>query len=101
VKTKLGFEDHYAICPYCNKGLGLKTKPTITLKSAASRERERKLTNLGALIKGTSYPTVADIFPKNNNKGASTFDFSYYKRNQGPIEKAVKLRALGKMIRGL
>jgi hypothetical protein len=74
----------------------LKSKPTIRIKSASScnNQKRKKLTELGAIIKGTSYPRVEDIFQP---KGASMIERN--KRTQGPIEKAYKLKGLGKMIR--
>jgi hypothetical protein len=95
---EMSYQDHYSQCPYCNKGL--KSKPTIRVKSASScsnqKRKEKKLTELGAIIKGTSYPGVESIF---RAKGASTM-IERNTRIQGPIEKTVKLKELGKMIRG-
>jgi hypothetical protein len=89
----MSFQDHYSQCPYCNKGL--KSKPTIRVKSASSCSKQKKLTELGAIIKGTSYPGVESIF---RAKGASLIECK--SRIQGPIEKAFKLRELGKLVRG-
>jgi hypothetical protein len=72
------------------------------VKSASSRERERKLNGLGHMIKGTSCSS-AEIFPRTKvqtqTKSASLVVNNI--RKQGPIEKTMKLRELGKMIRGL
>jgi hypothetical protein len=86
-------EDHMKVCTYCNPGL--LSKPTIRIKSASSSDKRRKLTELGAIIRGTSYPGVESIF---RTKGASNIEHNT--RIQGPIEKAHKLKELGKIIRG-
>jgi hypothetical protein len=85
----MSYQDHYRTCPYCNKGLSL--KPTIRVKSASSREKERKLIDLGNMVRGIQTKT----------KGASYGSSNYSKvRSQGPIEKAIKLKELAKIIRG-
>jgi hypothetical protein len=81
-------------CTYCNPGLLSKPKPTIRVKSASSCEKRRKLTELGAIIKGTSYPGVESVF---RAKGASVIKKI---TRPGPIEREMKLRELAKMIRG-
>ena len=70
-------------------------KPTIFVKSASSYHKERKLTELGAIVKGISYPPIS--IPVFRTKGASE---SGVARKPGPIEREVKLKALGKIIRG-
>jgi hypothetical protein len=82
----MSYQDHYRTCPYCNKGLP--TKPTIRVKSASSCVKRKKLADLAAIITGRSYG-----IPTTETKAASS-------RIQGPIEKTMKLRELGKMIRG-
>lgn len=71
------------------------SKPTITVKGASSYYRQKKLTELGAIIKGTSYPTLEPMF---QTKGAS--EVAAAARKPGPIEREVKLKELGKIIRG-
>jgi hypothetical protein len=51
----MSYQDHFNVCPYCNKGLA--TKPRITVKSAASscekeKQKRRKLVELGKIIRG-------------------------------------------------
>ena len=57
-----------------------------------SYSKRKRLTELGAIIKGISYPSLEPIF---QTKGASEIA-----RKPGPIEREVKLRELGKIIRG-
>jgi hypothetical protein len=54
----------------------------------------KKLGELGSIIRGTSYPSME---PMLRTKGASE---SGVARKPGPIEREVKLKALGKIIRG-
>ena len=67
-------------------------KPTIYVKSASSYSKSKKLGELGSIIRGTSYPSLE---PMLQTKGASEIA-----RRPGPIEREVKLRELGKIIRG-
>jgi hypothetical protein len=95
--------DHLKTCEYCQKGssklkptIFIKSassyyedkKPTIYVKSAASYSKRKRLTELGAIIRGTSYPSLEPV-PTFQTKGAS-----------GPIEREVKLKELGKLVRG-
>jgi hypothetical protein len=92
----MSYQDHLKTCSYCNKGL---LKPTIYVKSASSYNKQKKLTELGAIIKGTSYPSMEPMFL---TKGASSSEVAAARaRKPGPIEREVKLRELGKMIKGL
>jgi hypothetical protein len=90
------YEDHLKTCEYCQRGLQTQThnKPTISVKSASSYNRHKKLSELGAIIRGISYPSLEPI-PMFRTKGASEVT-----RKPGPIEREVKLRELGKIIRG-
>jgi hypothetical protein len=75
----MSFEDHFKTCPYCNKGL--KSKPTVTVKSASSADKRRKLIELGHMIRGIP------INPK--TKGTSyeeSFMESRSKSKPGPLE---------------
>lgn len=80
-------------CSYCSK----ERKPTIRIKAASSSDKRRKLTELGKLIRGTSYPGVENIF---RAKAASFVENNIRTRRQGPIEKAIKLKELAKLVRG-
>jgi hypothetical protein len=53
--------------------------------------KHKKLGELGSIIRGTSY---ADLSPWLQTKGASEVA-----RKPGPIEREVKLRELGRMIK--
>ena len=114
------YEDHLRTCEYCQKGNAMNQylssmlqfsakptikvksassyskdkKPTIYVKSASSYNRQKKMAELGAIIKGTSYPSLE---PMLQTKGASEVARA---RKPGPIEREVKLKELGKMIRG-
>ena len=110
-------QDHLRTCEYCQKAgrtrsagqihhkptIRIKSassynkdkKPTIFVKSASSYRKERKLTELGAIIRGTSYPPIS--IPVSRTKGASVEN--NFKR-PGPIEREVKLKQLGKLVRG-
>ena len=98
------YEDHLKTCSYCQsqnqkqKGASsLTSKPTIYVKSASSYRKQKKLTELGAIIRGTSYPSLESI-PMFQTKGAS-FNANNISK-PGPIEREIKLRKLGKMVRG-
>ena len=94
----MSFQDHLQSCDYCQKDIGQKptiriklasSKPTIHIRSKPEYIRHKKLGELGSIIRGTSYPSVEPVF---QTKGASS--------RPGPIEREIKLRALGKMVRG-
>jgi hypothetical protein len=85
------YEDHYRTCSYCNKGLASASKRTIRVKSASTREKRRKLVELGNMIKGINIRTKSGSFVENNTRA----------RKQGLIEKAFKLKELRKMVKGL
>jgi hypothetical protein len=92
------YEDHLKACEYCQKGKG-SSKPTISIKSASYR-KQKKLTELAAIIKGTSYPSLEPI-PIFRTKAASVVGNNIPRtRKSGPIEREVKLKELGKMIKG-
>jgi hypothetical protein len=84
----MSFEDHYRICPYCNKGL--KAKPTVTVKSASSCDKRKKLAALGAMIKGASSFGVNVESPMESRS----------KTKPGTLEKTYKLKELRKLISG-
>ena len=107
------YEEHLKTCEYCQSSdknkvskptIFIKSassyyeqekkKPTIFVKSAASYNKRKRLTELGAIIKGISYPSLESI-PMFQTKGASEIA-----RKPGPIEREVKLKELGKIIRG-
>jgi hypothetical protein len=105
----MSFQDHLRLCNFSRKGLTThkptihiksvsnyyeNKKPTIYIRSPANYSKHKKLGELGAIIKGTSYPSLEPMF---QTKGASSEN--NFKR-PGPIEREVKLKALGKMIRG-
>ena len=110
------YEDHLKTCEYCQKGSQIQTqaqthnkptifiksasaysklsKPTIYVKSASSYNRRKKMGELGAIIKGISYPGLEPMF---QTKGASS---EVATRKPGPIEREVKLKELAKITRG-
>ena len=90
----MSFQDHLKSCSYCKKD-SISSKPTISIRSASSYRKQKKLTELGAIIRGASYPPIS--IPVFRTKGAS-FENNF--KRPGPIEREVKLRELGKIIRG-
>jgi hypothetical protein len=103
------YEDHLKTCEYCQKGsqthkptIFIKSassysklsKPTIYVKSASEYSKHKKLGELAAIIKGRSYPSLEPLF---QTKGASEVARA---RKPGPIEREVKLKELGKLVRG-
>ena len=87
----MSFQDHLKTCSYCRKD---SQKVTVSIKSASSYYREKKLAG-SCIIKGASYPPIS--IPVFRTKGASA------RKNiarPGPIEREVKLKALGWMVRG-
>ena len=102
------YEDHLKSCEYCQNServtrLGTKgassssfeSKPTLYVKSKFTYTKQKKLGELGAIIKGTSYPSME---PMLQTKGASVSNIE--KRSIGPIEREIKLKELGKIVRG-
>jgi hypothetical protein len=79
----MSFQDHLRTCFYCN-GNKDPQKVTVRIKSASSYSRERKLSELASIIKGT--------------KAASSVTITQsYLSDQ--VRKA-KLRELGRMVKG-
>jgi hypothetical protein len=80
------------MCFECDK-YSQQQKPTVRIKAASSYRRERKLSELSAVIKGVSYPGISYVNVRKtkttNVKGASS------------VERQFKLKELVKMIRGL
>ena len=111
------YEDHLKSCEYCQKServtrLGTKgassssssfeSKPTIHIKNKLIYTKHKKLTELGAIIKGTSYPSLdtgSSYRSPVKTKGASEVG-NNIPRKPGPIEREIKLKELGKMVRG-
>jgi hypothetical protein len=84
----MSYQDHLKTCSYCQKEKGSLTqasasnpKPTISIKSASSYRKQKKLSELGAIIKGTS--TRLDTMQQ--TKGASVVRNN--PRKPGPIER--------------
>jgi hypothetical protein len=81
------------MCSECDK-YSQQQKPTVRIKAASSYRRERKLSELYAIIKGVSYPGISYVDVRKtkttNAKGASS-----------QLERQFKLKELGKMIKGL
>ena len=65
------------------------------LNQQTNYSKQKKLSELGNIIKGTSY---VDLSPWLQTKGASNVENNF--KRPGPIEKEVKLNELGKMVRG-
>ena len=63
------------------------------MKSASAYNKQKKLGELGSIIRGT----YASLSPWLQTKGASS---EVVTRKPGPIEREVKLKELGKMIKG-
>ena len=76
------------------------SKPTIFVKSASGYSKRKKLGELSAIIKGISYPSLESI-PMFQTKCASVIRNNPRPTKPGPIEREVKLKELGKMIKGL
>ena len=81
------YEDHLRNCEYCQKGLPThkptifiksasaykrESKPTIYVKSRSDYSKQKKLGELGAIITGTSYPSLEPMF-QTQTKGAAFF----------------------------
>jgi hypothetical protein len=77
----MSFQDHLKTCSYCQKGSN--SKPTISVKSASSYSKQKKLSELAAIIKGISYPSLESMF---QTKGASEVATG----QPEPIERALK-----------
>ena len=87
----MSFQDHLKTCSYCRKD---SQKVTVSIKSASSYYREKKLAELGAVIKGVSYPGILYVGVEKTNapktKGASNAE----------RERQFKLKELGRMVWG-
>jgi hypothetical protein len=73
----MSYQDHLKTCSYCQKG---SSKPTISIKSASSYNKRKKLAELGAIIKGISCPGLEP-----QTRGAS--EVANYPKKPGPIER--------------
>jgi hypothetical protein len=94
---EMSYQDHFKTCPYCNKGLV--SKPTITVKSASSADKRRKLIELGHLIRGIPVRTKGAYASKFDVNIESPME-SRSKSKPGTLEKAYKLKELRKLISG-
>jgi hypothetical protein len=82
---------------------------TVFIKAASSYIREKKLAELGALIRGVSYPGISYVGvkantnyntrTKTNAKGASNPQ-AQTQRKPDYLERQVKLKELSKLVRG-
>ena len=88
------------MCSQYDKQQQQKQKPTIKVKSASSYKRERKLSELASIIKGTSYSSISypESFKKVKTKGSSSPGNLPIKLI--PLERQFKLRELARLIRG-
>ena len=85
----MSYQDHLKTSPYCKKRSQTQTqKITVSVKSASSYHNQKKLSELVAIIKGTSY---ASLDTSVQTKGASVIDNNL---------RRLKLRELGKLVRG-
>ena len=102
----MSFQDHLKTCSYCSKNNTQSRKPTVRIKAASSYNKQKKLSQLGAIIKGTSYAGWdTSVQTKGASSSSSSSSFANYSKVNGPLalekEKKFKLKELGKMIRGL
>jgi hypothetical protein len=94
--------DRLKECPSCRKAWYSKiSRESRGMIKAASSYYQGKLKELGAIIKGTAKPISDYELEKQrrqqiNTKGASLTCSRYH-----PVEREVKLKELGKMIKGL
>jgi hypothetical protein len=95
----MSFQDHLKTCSYCRKD---SQKETVSIKSASSYYREKKLAELCAVIKGVSYPGISYVgsFRKTENSGSIKKTNPIKSKGASIAEKSQKLKELGKMIRG-
>jgi hypothetical protein len=81
--------DHLKTCSYCSKGAkNQNQKPTISIKSASSYNKRKKLSELGAIIRGTSYAGLSPWL-QTKTKGASSVENNF--KRPGPIEREGKV----------
>jgi hypothetical protein len=74
-------------------------KPTVRVKAASSHRRERKLSELAAVIKGVSYSSIAYAGKKKSNANANTRSRTRGASSQ--LERQFKLKELARLIRGV
>jgi hypothetical protein len=89
----MSYLDHLKTCSYCSNNNP--QKPKVRIKAASSYNKQKKLSELGAVIRGVSYPSLEPISTF-KTKGASV----NYSKVNGPLQRKFKLRELSKMIRG-
>jgi len=89
----MSFQDHLKTCSYCRKD---SQKVTVSIKSASSYYKEKKLAELGAVIKGVSYPGISYAGIKKTNENIRTKT-----KGASNTERELKLKELGKLVRGL
>jgi hypothetical protein len=108
----MSFQDHLKICSYCNSNKDPQPqKVTVSIKSASSYYNQKKLSDLAAIIKGTSYPGISYLGvrtrangntrtkTKTKTKGAS--NTGNVPRKSGLLERQFKLKELARLIRGV
>ena len=100
----MSYQDHLKTCSYCRKESQPQTrKVTVSVKSTSSYYKQKKLSELSAIIKGVSYPGISYVDVKKTNvtktKGAS--NVGNLPRKSNPLDRQFKLKELGRMIRGL
>jgi hypothetical protein len=89
----MSYQDHLRTCSDCQK----RQRPTIRIKAASSYRRERKLSELAALITGASYPGI--LYAGENKEKAKAKAASSYS-SVSWVEKSQKLKELGKLVKG-
>ena len=92
------------MCAICDKEKERNQKPTVRIKAASSYRRERKLSELGALISGasTSYPSISyNIGNKTKGASSTSTDSGNLPTKLVPLERQFKLKELARLIRGV
>jgi proline racemase len=88
------FQDHLRTYSYCRKD---SQKVTVSIKSAPSYYREKKLAELGAVIKGISYPGISYVGVNKSNANTTKTRSA----SNAYVERQFKLKELGRIVRGL
>lgn len=87
------FQDHLRTCSYCRKD---SQKVTVSIKSASSYYREKKLAELSAVIKGISYPGISYVGVNKSNANTTKTRSA----SNAYVERQFKLKEPGRIVRG-
>jgi hypothetical protein len=94
----MSFQDHLKTCSYCRDSQSKKVE--VSVKSGSGYYKDKKLSELAAIIKGTSRTCLDTSLQTKGASGANiTKDIFGNSPKPGYLERQFKLKELGKMIK--